>query len=115
MLMVTLLGLSMVAILAGRVPLKGVAAAGLGLMIGTIGESDASGSLRMASYDIPYLTDGIKLVIVGLGIFAIPEIVALLRQDRAISKTGGLGSGWMRGIRDWAPTSGSLSARPSSG
>ncbi|MEM7641133.1 MAG: tripartite tricarboxylate transporter permease [Pseudomonadota bacterium] len=102
MLMVTLLGLSMVAILAGRVPLKGVAAAGLGLMVGTIGESDASGSLRMATYDIPYLTEGIKLVIVGLGIFAVPEIVALLRQDRAISKTGGLGSGWMRGIRDWA-------------
>lgn len=102
MLMITLLGLSMVAILAGRVPLKGVAAAGLGLMIGTIGESDASGSLRMASYDIPYLTDGIKLVIVGLGIFAVPEIIALLRQDRAISKTGGLGSGWMQGIRDWA-------------
>ncbi|MEM8849879.1 MAG: tripartite tricarboxylate transporter permease [Pseudomonadota bacterium] len=102
MLMVTLLGLSMVAILAGRVPLKGVAAAGLGLMVGTIGESDASGSLRMATYDIPYLTDGIKLVIVGLGIFAVPEIVALLRQDRAISKTGGLGLGWMQGILDWA-------------
>ena len=102
MLMVTLLGLSMVAILAGRLPLKGVAAAGLGLMVGTIGESDASGSLRMASYDFPYLVDGLKLVIVGLGIFAVPEIVALLRQDRAISKTGGLGSGWLRGVRDWA-------------
>ncbi len=101
MLMITLLGLSMVAILAGRVPMKGVAAAGLGLMVGTIGESDASGSLRMASYSIPYLTDGIKLVIVGLGIFAVPEIVSLLRQDRAISRTGGLGSGWMQGIRDW--------------
>ncbi|MDU8945433.1 tripartite tricarboxylate transporter permease [Ovoidimarina sediminis] len=102
MLMITVLGLSMVAILAGRIPLKGVAAAGLGLLIGTIGESDASGSLRMASYDIPYLVDGLKLVIVGLGIFAVPEIVALLRQDRAISKSGGLGSGWMRGIKDWA-------------
>ncbi len=102
MLMITVLGLSMVAILAGRIPLKGVAAAGLGLLIGTIGESDASGSLRMASYDIPYLVDGLKLVVVGLGIFAVPEIVALLRQDRAISKSGGLGSGWMQGIRDWA-------------
>ncbi len=102
MLMITVLGLSMVAILAGRIPLKGVAAAGLGLLIGTIGESDASGSLRMATYDIPYLVDGFKLVIVGLGIFAVPEIVALLRQDRAISKSGGLGSGWLRGIRDWA-------------
>ena len=101
MLMVTILGLSMVAILAGRIPLKGVVAAGLGLMVGTIGEAGAGGSLRMSTYDIPYLIDGFSLVIVGLGIFAIPEIVALLRQDRAISKTGGLGLGWLDGIRDW--------------
>ena len=86
MLMVTILGLSMVAILAGRVPLKGLAAACLGLMVGTIGEADAGGSLRMATYDNPTLADGLKLVIVGLGIFAVPEIVALLRQDRSISE-----------------------------
>ena len=101
MLMITILGLSMVAILAGRVALKGLAAAGLGLMVGTIGEADAGGSLRMATYDIPYLTDGLKLVIVGLGIFAIPEIVSLLRQDRTISKTAELGAGWLDGVKDW--------------
>ncbi|MGR3758216.1 MAG: tripartite tricarboxylate transporter permease, partial [Tranquillimonas sp.] len=101
MLAITILGLSMVAILAGRLPLKGIVAAGLGLMVGTIGEAGAGGSLRMASYDVPYLLDGLSLVIVGLGIFAIPEIVALLRQDRAISKSGDLGAGWMDGIRDW--------------
>ncbi|NNK95731.1 MAG: tripartite tricarboxylate transporter permease, partial [Desulfobacterales bacterium] len=86
MLMITILGLSMVAILAGRLPLKGVAAACMGLLVGTIGEADAGGSLRMSSYSIPYLTDGLKLVVVGMGIFAIPEIIALLRQDRAISR-----------------------------
>ena len=102
MLMITILGLSMVAILAGRIPIKGIAAAGLGLMVGTIGEAGAGGSLRMSTYDIPYLVDGLTLVIVGLGIFAIPEIVALLRDDRAISKSGGLGAGWLDGIRDWA-------------
>ena len=101
MLMVTILGLSMVAILAGRIALKGLAAAGLGLMVGTIGEADAGGSLRMASYDIPYLTDGLKLVIVGLGVFAIPEIVSLLRQDKSISNTATLGGGWADGVRDW--------------
>ena len=101
MLMVTILGLSMVAILAGRIAWKGLAAAGLGLMVGTIGEADAGGSLRMATYDIPYLTDGLKLVIVGLGIFAVPEIVSLLRQDRSISKTAELGAGWADGVRDW--------------
>ncbi len=101
MLMITVLGLSMVAILAGRIPIKGVAAAGLGLMVGTIGEAGAGGSLRMSTYDFPYLIDGLTLVIVGLGIFAIPEIVALLRQDQSISRSGGLGAGWLDGIRDW--------------
>lgn len=101
MLMITILGLSMVAILAGRIPIKGIAAAGLGLMVGTIGEAGAGGSLRMATYDIPYLIDGLTLVIVGLGIFAIPEIVALLRQDRSISRSGTLGAGWFDGVRDW--------------
>ncbi len=101
MLMLTLLGLSMVAVLAGSIPLKGVAAAGLGIIIGTIGEADAGGSLRMASYDVPYLVDGLKLVIVGLGIFAVPEIVSLLRQDRSIAKGASLGDGWLAGIKDW--------------
>ena len=101
MLMITVLGLSMVAVLAGRIALKGLAAACLGLMIGTVGEADAGGSLRMATYDIPYLTDGLKLVIVGLGIFAIPEIISLLRQDSSIAKGATLGGGWMDGIRDW--------------
>jgi putative tricarboxylic transport membrane protein len=99
--MITVLGLSMVAILAGRIPIKGIASAGLGLMVGTIGEAAAGGSLRMATYDIPYLIDGLTLVIVGLGIFAIPEIVALLRHDRTISRSGGLGAGWLTGVRDW--------------
>ena len=101
MLMITILGLSMVAILAGSVPLKGVVAAGMGLMAGTIGAAGAGGSLRMSTYDIPYLVDGLQLVIVGLGIYAIPEIVSLLRQDKPISNSGQLGAGWMQGIKDW--------------
>ncbi len=101
LLMITVFGLSMVGILAGRVAIKGIVAAGLGMMIGTIGEGDSAGELRMATYDLPYLVDGLKLVIVGLGIFAIPEIVALLRQDRAISERSMLGGGWATGVRDW--------------
>ncbi|WP_047996531.1 tripartite tricarboxylate transporter permease [Puniceibacterium sp. IMCC21224] len=101
MLMITILGLSMVAILAGRIPLKGVVAAGLGVMFATIGAAPAGGSLRMSTYDLPYLVDGFQLVIVGLGIYAVPEIVSLLRQDRAIADGGSLGDGWTQGLRDW--------------
>lgn len=101
LLMISIFGLSMVGILAGRVAIKGIVAAGLGMLIGTIGEGPFNGELRMSSYDFPYLTDGLKLVIVGLGIFAVPEIVALLRKDRAISDTPALGGGWLDGIKDW--------------
>ncbi|MEL7139079.1 MAG: tripartite tricarboxylate transporter permease, partial [Pseudomonadota bacterium] len=101
LLMVTAFGLSMVAILAGRVALKGLAAACLGLAVGTIGEGDSAGALRMSSYDFPYLVDGLKLVVVALGIFAIPEIISLLREDRAISKASALGGGWFKGVSDW--------------
>lgn len=101
LLMITIFGLSMVGILAGRVAIKGIVAACLGLLVGTIGEGDSAGALRMATYDLPYLADGLKLVIVGLGIFAIPEIIALLRQDKAISDRAQLGGGWADGVRDW--------------
>jgi TctA family transporter len=101
LLMITIFGLSMVGILAGRVAIKGLVAAGLGMLVGTIGEGASSGDLRMSSYDYPYFTDGLKLVIVGLGIFAIPEIISLLRQDRAISSKPQLGGGWAEGVRDW--------------
>ena len=100
LLMLTVLGLSMVGVLAGRSLLKGLLAAGLGLAVGAIGEAPAQGSPRM-DFGSWYLQDGLQLVIVGLGIFAVPEIVALLRRDGAISTTSTLGAGWMAGVRDW--------------
>ena len=101
LLMVAVFGISMVGILAGRVALKGLAAAGLGMMIAMIGEGPFNGQPRLASYDYPYILDGLKLVIVGLGIFAIPEVVALLRKGEAINQREGLGAGWFDGIKDW--------------
>lgn len=101
LLMVAVFGISMVGILAGRVALKGLAAAGLGMMIAMIGEGPFNGQPRLASYDYPYILDGLKLVIVGLGIFAIPEIVALLRKGDAINQKEGLGAGWLDGVKDW--------------
>ena len=101
LLMVSVFGLSMVGILAGRIAIKGIVAAGIGMLVGTIGEGPFNGELRMSSYDFVYLTDGLKLVIVGLGIFAIPEIIALLRHDKAISEKQSLGGGWIDGIKDW--------------
>lgn len=98
--MLALFGLSMVAVLAGRSLPKGLAACAVGLMIGSIGAAPATGEFRMV-YDIDYLYDGIPLVIIGLALFAVPEITDLLRKNAAISERNLLGSGWLAGLRDW--------------
>lgn len=97
--MLTLFGLSMVAVLSGRSLAKGIAAAGLGLIVGVIGTAPATGEPRL-TLGIDYLYDGIPLVVVAMGLFAIPEIIDLLKRGNAISETTGLGGGWGRGLRD---------------
>jgi len=47
-----------------------------------------------------YLSDGISLVIVGLAMFAVPEIVDILRRHVRISATPKLGSGTLRGFAE---------------
>ncbi|WP_425310709.1 tripartite tricarboxylate transporter permease [Falsirhodobacter halotolerans] len=97
--MLTLFGLSMVAVLSGRSLTKGIAAAGLGLVIGAIGTAPATGEARM-TLGIDYLYDGVPLVVVAMGLFAIPEIIDLLKRGTAISDSTPLGGGWTKGLRD---------------
>ncbi len=97
--MLTVLGLSMVGVMAGNSIIKGLAAAGLGLLLGGMGTAPATGEPRMI-FDLDYLWDGLPLVVVGLGIFAIPEIVDLLRQNRSIAGGETLGKGWFDGLKD---------------
>jgi TctA family transporter len=98
--MLALFGLSMVAVLAGRSLPKGLAACAVGLLLGSIGGAPATGEFRM-TFGLGYLYDGIPLVVVGLGLFAIPEISDLLRKNAAISDRPALGAGWIMGLRDW--------------
>ncbi len=93
------LGLSMVGVLSGDNFYKGMLACCVGLLIGSIGSAPATGEWRM-SFGSYYLFDGVKLVIVGLGVFAVPEIIDLLVKNRRISKQSSLGTGWLAGIKD---------------
>lgn len=95
-LLLVLLALTMVSMLSGKSVLKGLAAAGLGLLIGSIGAAPGTGELRY-TFSTIYLLDGLPLVVFSLGIFAIPEIVDLLRSRGAISSTD-LGAGWRDGL-----------------
>jgi len=97
--MLALLGMSMVGVLSGNKPIKGVLAGGIGLMIGAMGDAPALPEYRYY-FGIEYLMDGIPLVIVGLGLFAFPEIMDLLIKGKAISEATTLGKGWLQGVRD---------------
>ncbi len=97
--MLTVLGLSMVGVLAGNCLPKGLLACGLGLMFGALGGAPATGEFRM-SFDNAYLGDGLPLVVIGLAMFAVPEIIDLLRSGGAISRSASLGTGWMQGLKD---------------
>lgn len=99
-LLLVLLALTMVGMLGGPNPLKGLATCGLGLLAGMIGTAPTSGTQRLTG-DIAYLLDGPPLPIIALGLFAIPEIVDLVRRQSSISKTGvSIGSGWLEGVKD---------------
>lgn len=102
-LMLIILALSMIGMLTGNHVLKGLASGVIGLVIGMIG-FEPHGTVRLTGipgvYESTYLSDGIAIVIIGLGMFAVPEIVDLLRRHETISKGGLLGSGWLRGLKD---------------
>jgi TctA family transporter len=98
-MMLILLALTMVGMLTGGHPMKGLAACAIGLMLGAFGSAPVSGVERL-TFGTEYLIDPIKLVILGLAMFAMPEIIDLLRRQFTISKSGVLGSGWLQGLKD---------------
>ena len=79
----TLFGMSMVATLSGRAPLKGLTAAGLGLMIAMVGSRAQTGTLRW-TFGWLYLFDGVPLIPVTLGSFALPELADLAINRKSI-------------------------------
>ena len=97
--MLTVLGLAMVGVLSGSSFVKGLLSCALGLLMGLAGAAPATGEWRLA-LGSAYVVDGLPLVVVALGIFAIPEIIDLLRRNTAIAEVATLGRGWLRGIRD---------------
>ena len=98
--MLAVLGLTFVAALAGDSLLKGLIAAGLGLMLATIGLDPISGTQRYTFGQL-FLWDGIGLVPITIGFFAIPEIIDLAVRRSAIAREsiGKLG-GVMEGVKD---------------
>lgn len=76
-----LLGLIAASTVGQGSPLKGVAMVFVGLILGVIGTDINSGVSRFA-FDIPELTDGISLIAMAMGLFAITEVIKSANTTR---------------------------------
>jgi len=102
---VMLWGLSMVAVLAGRRPVKGLIAAAFGLLLATVGQQAQSGVMRFV-FDIPYLLDGISISIIALAMFGIPSALDLALtklgvEQQPVPLKGSLFDGAKDALREW--------------
>jgi TctA family transporter len=95
------LGISMVAVLSGNTPLRGMVAALLGILIAMIGTDPQTGTLRW-TFDYLYLWDGLPLVPVVLGLFALPELcdLAVARSSIASDVRYDARGGMWQGAKD---------------
>jgi TctA family transporter len=102
---VMLWGLSMVAVLAGRRPVKGLIAAAFGLLLATVGQQAQSGVMRYV-FDVPYLLDGISISIIALALFGVPSALDLALtklgvEQQPIPLRGSLFEGVKDTLREW--------------
>ena len=99
LLMFSILGLSMVAVLARGSALRGIGAASLGLVLGSIGLAPQAAQFRFDFGSI-YLLDGVPIVVVALGLFALPELVDLLAGGQSIAQGGQITGGRLEGVKE---------------
>ncbi|MGH7832737.1 MAG: tripartite tricarboxylate transporter permease [Candidatus Binatia bacterium] len=100
MFMMGMLGITFIATLSGGDMLKGLIAGGLGLLLAMAGLDSYTATPRY-TFGLYYLWDGVPLVPVTIGLFAIPEVVELAVKGGSIAqisstKIGGV----MEGIKD---------------
>jgi len=84
--LMALLGISMIASLTQREPVKGLISAGMGFLIAFIGYSPITGDLRF-TFGLLYLWDGVHTGVIAIGIFAVSEMFYLaVRGEEAVQK-----------------------------
>ncbi len=89
MVIVMLFGITLIAVIASNDMLKGLISGVVGLLIGGIG-ADMIYSAPRATFGFLELYDGVPLIPVLIGLFAISEALAMLKGEGVVSKEGRL-------------------------
>lgn len=99
--MVAVVALSFVATLSGRAVAKGMIMACIGFLVASIGQDPGTGRMRL-TFSVPYLIDGISVVPVVVGLFAVPAVLAMMSslQTSEDARSAPSVQGWTVGARD---------------
>ncbi|MDI7259860.1 MAG: tripartite tricarboxylate transporter permease, partial [Thermodesulfobacteriota bacterium] len=92
-----LLALSIIAAAVRGATLNGIIAAGLGLMLSTVGFDVITGHLRFTFGWAP-IEDGIPLIQALVGLFAVTQALCLAESAESISRIGKLAGGFWEGV-----------------
>ncbi|ATW28829.1 hypothetical protein DCMF_22510 [Candidatus Formimonas warabiya] len=84
--MVALLGLTLIVTLSGKSMIKGLVSGILGLLISFIGQDPVTGVSRY-TFDSVFLMDGIDLIAVVCGLYAVGEMIKLFVEGSSIAST----------------------------
>ena len=104
---VAVFGLSSIAVLLGADPVKGLAAACIGLLLSMVGLDPVTGHERL-TFDSKHLLDGLDLIVVLTGLYAIPPAIRMAEEaskrgvtaeDLKLKK----GDSMMSHLRDFIP------------
>lgn len=101
LLAMTIFGIAMVSTLSGKTPLRGLVAGCFGILLGMIGTNVQTGQMRW-TMDMMYLREGLPMLPVLLGLFALPELcdLAIKRGAVATSAASGVNTGVWQGVKD---------------
>ncbi|WP_417671583.1 tripartite tricarboxylate transporter permease [Roseibium sp.] len=109
-----ILGLAMVGALAGGSMAKGIGASIIGILLAFIGQDANTATLRW-TFDTIYLWDGLHILIIALGIYALPELADLAILNRSIAsgdktRLSGVGKGFRDTLKNLWPVTRSATA-----
>jgi putative tricarboxylic transport membrane protein len=76
---IAIFGMASVSVMVGSDPIKGILAAVLGLLVGTIGIDSMSGQARY-TFDQTWLLGGPDLIVVLVGLYALPPVLQLAEK-----------------------------------
>lgn len=85
MVFLILMGLAFVAVLSREAPLKGLIMGGVGLMLSLIGMHEITGEPRF-TFGTVYLLDGLGMIPVVLGLYAVPEMISLAARGGTLAR-----------------------------